>query len=175
MSRLTKLFLLSLALAAPCAHADLEEVASGSTATAPAADVDVDNYYLGVGLFNDMLNLNVETVTDWGNFLVRAGTFGDGEAYGFNLSWRKPLQGDDPRATGYYAGLFGGHVVGEHLYASDELRLGAGIELGHHWVSDYTRFELTVGLGAAEPLEIYGEEFPAEPMLFFNVNWALGY
>lgn len=173
MSRLTKLFFLTMALAAPCAHADLEHAASDPAK--PAAAADVDDYYVGIGLFSDMLNLNVETVTPWGNFMVRAGAFDDVEAIGVNLSWRRPLEGDDGHASGYYIGLFGGQITGEQINDDDELRLGAGVEMGRHWVSDYTRAELTVGLGAAEPIEEGSVKRSAEPTLFFSFNWALGY
>lgn len=172
MSRLSKLLFLTFALAAPAAHADL----SHSDAAEPAATTgDIDNLYIGVGVFSDMLNLNVQQVTDWGNFLVRVGQFSDNEGLAANLSWRKPLEGGDGRASGYYVGVFGGQVAGEKLADDVHHRLGAGAEMGYHWVKEYTRAELTVGVGAAEPLEVGNTKLSAEPTIFFSFLWSLGY
>lgn len=167
MSRLSKTFLLTAAMLA----------ASGTHAQAPAggATADVDDLYVGIGVFSDMLHLNVQTVTRWGNFLTRVGQFQDNEGLAVNLSWRKPLEGWDGHLSGFYIGAFGGHVAGETLNNDAHQRLGAGGEIGYHWVKEYTRAEVTVGLGAAEPLEVGPTKLNAEPTVFFSVNWALGY
>jgi hypothetical protein len=177
MSRLFKTLFLASALAAACAHAD------EAPAPAPAKPaVQPDDFYIGIGVFSDMANVNVETMTRWGNFKLRAGHFQDNEHMGFNLSWRKPLSSDDEEeeaspnnGTGYYIGLFGGHVAGEKFVGEDRLRLGVGAEMGHQWVTDYRRSELTVGLGVPEPLEERGAKLAAEPTIFFSFSIALGY
>lgn len=167
MSRLFKPFLLATALLAATAHA--EEPA------APPAGGDVDNLYVGVGIFSDMVNANVEKVTRWGNFMLRVGQFQKNESLAANLSWRKPLDGWDGHVSGFYVGAFGGQVAGEELGGDNYQRLGLGAEMGYHWVKEYTRTEVTVGLGTAEPLEVGGTKLAAEPTIFFSVNAALGY
>lgn len=177
MSRLFKTLFLATALAAASAHAD------EAPAPAPARPaVQPDDLYIGVGVFSDMANVNVEAMTQWGNFQLRGGRFQDNEHMGFNLSWRKPLSSDDEdedtalhNGTGYYIGLFGGHVAGEKVAGEDRLRLGVGAEMGHHWVTDYRRAELTVGLGFPEPLEEGRVKMESEPTLFFSFSMALGY
>jgi hypothetical protein len=173
MSRLSKLLLLTFALAVPAAYADVSHADEASEP--PAATGDIDNFYIGVGVFSDMLNLNVQEVTRWGNFLVRVGQFSDNEGLAANVSWRKPLEGDDGHASGYYVGLFGGQVAGEKLVEETHHRLGAGAEMGYHWVKEYTRAELTLGVGAAEPLEVGKTKLTAEPTIFFSFLWSLGY
>lgn len=163
---LCSFFIVSLLCVSP-AHAQDE-------AQAPATPAGND-LYLGVGLFSDMMNINLEKVTRWGNFMGRIGEFRDVEGLAVNLSWRKPLEGEDGNATGFYLGLFGGHVAGENIGGEAYQRLGAGAEMGYHWVKEYTRAELTVGLGAAEPLDEAGVEYAAEPTLFISFSMALGY
>lgn len=167
MSRLFKLLPLAVALCASAVQAD--------EAGRLPSSADVDNLYVGLGLFRDMLNVNVETVTGMGNFLVRAGKFQDTEGFVANVSWRKPLEGDDGHLSGYYIGFFGGHVQVDNIRDDEYKRLGAGAEIGYHWVKEYTRTELMVGLGAAEPVEVDDVERSAEPSIFFSVNVALGY
>jgi hypothetical protein len=180
MSRLFKMLFLTIAFGAvSVAHADLDHGATEGTSAAVTAG-DGDNLYYGVGVFSDMLNLNVEAVTRWGNFMVRAGKFGDNEGLGANLSWRRPLERElDGHASGYYIGAFAGQVTGETLNDQTHFRLGGGVEMGYHWVKEYSRTELTVGVGAAEPLEEGPTKNPtkleAEPTIFFSFNWALGY
>lgn len=175
MSRLFKTLALATLLAAPLAAQAADPAPASAKKTAP---VDKDNLYVGVGLFQDMVNANVEVVTGWGNFLVRAGRFHNvGEGVAANVSWRRPLTTDDAFGSGYYMGLFGGQVSGDVLDGETYQRLGGGGELGYHWVSEYTRAEVTVGLGAAQPEknEVTGHELTAEPTIFFSFNIALGY
>lgn len=161
------LLLASLLCAAPLAQA--EDTAPANVAAAGK------NLYVGIGLFGEMLNANVETVTRWGNFHGRLGRFLGQEGIAANVSWRKPLEGDDGHAPGFYIGLFGGHVASEQIAEEAVERLGAGAEMGYHWVKEYTRSELTVGLGAAEPVKEKYVEYKAEPTLFISFSMALGY
>lgn len=166
MLRLLSYSLLTLLLAVSQVHADEDAEAVPTSST--------KNWFVGVGAFGEMLNFNVEQVTRWGNFQYRAGRFGQNENYGFNFSWRKPLEGDDGHKTGFYIGAFAGQVLGEEVADDHVQRLGGGGEMGYHWVSDYTRKELTVGLGAAEPVKEKYVELDAEPTLFVSFTIALG-
>lgn len=161
------LLLASLLILAPLAQA--EEAAPVNVAARGK------NLYVGIGQFGEMLNVNVEKVTRWGNFHARAGRFLGQEGLAANVSWRKPLEGDNGHAPGFYIGLFGGHVASEEIAEESVERLGAGAEMGYHWVREYTRSELTVGLGAAEPLKEKAVEYKAEPTLFVSFSISLGY
>lgn len=161
------LLLTSLVLLSPFVHAEDEEAAA-----APAITHDL---YVGVGLFDEMMNVNVEKVTGMGNFMLRAGRFHKIEALAVNLSWRKPLEGDDGNAPGFYVGAFGGHIVGEEINNEAHLRLGLGAEMGYHWVREYTRSELTLGLGAAEAVKEGDIERDPAPTLFVSYTISLGY
>lgn len=147
--------------------------------TAPAAPVNVaaagKNLYVGIGQFGEMLNVNVETVTRWGNFHGRVGRFLGQEGLAVNVSWRKPIEGEDGHVPGFYIGLFGGHVASEEINDESVERLGGGAEMGYHWVKEYTRAELTVGVGAAEPVKEVNVEYKAEPTIFVSFSMALGY
>ncbi|MDP2226346.1 MAG: hypothetical protein Q8J78_02585, partial [Moraxellaceae bacterium] len=146
-------------------------------ASAVRADDGPDDFYIGVGMFNDMANINMEFVTeDWGNIVVRLGQFqGLKEGVAGNISVRKPLTSDNPKESGYFIGVFAGQVVGDALGGETFNRLGGGGELGYHWVNDYTRKVLSVGIGAAEPVEAGGKKSKAEPTIFFEFSIGLGY
>jgi opacity protein-like surface antigen len=161
------LLLASLVLLAPSVHA-----ADAEGAAAPAITHDL---YVGVGLFDELMHVNVETVTRWGNFMLRAGRFHKIEPLAVNMSWRKPLDSDDGNATGFYAGFFGGQIIGEEIDEEARMRLGAGAEMGYQWVREYTRSEITVGLGAAEAIKEGDVEHDTVPTLFISYRIALGY
>lgn len=146
-------------------------------AASPAhADQGPDDLYVGVGLFSELLNVNVEYVSeDWGNFVVRVGEFQDvNEGFSGNVSWRKPVSSDNPKEDGYFIGVFAGQVKAERLGKDAEFRLGGGGEFGYHWVSDYTRKVFSVGIGAAEEVERNGKVREAEPTIFFEFSIGLG-
>lgn len=161
------LLLASLVLVSPAVHAEGEEEAA-----TPAITHDL---YVGVGLFDEMMNVNVEKVTSRGNFMLRAGRFHKIEALALNMSWRKPLEGEGGNTPGFYVGAFGGHILGEMINEDARLRLGVGAEMGYHWVREYTRSELTVGLGAAEAVKDGDIKRDSSPTLFMSYTISLGY
>lgn len=169
-------FLLPAALLLPAlAQADGPPANAASAGPAPASVAARGNHlYYGAGMFSDMLNVNIEHVADYGNVMLRLGQFRKGESLAANLSWRRHIDGLDGFQPGIYIGVFGGQVVNERINGDDELRLGAGVEMGYHWVREYTRSELTVGLGAAEPLTVGKKEYDAEPTLFVSYTISLG-
>lgn len=166
MSRLLSLSLLALLFAIPVAYADDDAEAEPTSSTR--------NLFVGVGMFGEQINVNVEQVTRWGAFQYRAGRFSHDQNYGVNMSWRKPLESDDAHTTGFYLGLFGGQVLGEQINGKSVQRLGGGGEMGYHWVNDYTRKELTVGLGAAERIKERDVQLNTVPTLFISFTIALG-
>lgn len=183
MSRLFKILPLVAALGAACAYADDTPAAPPDTEAAPPA-VQPDDLYIGIGVFGEMLNVNVESMTRWGNFHVRAGRFQDHAAsLALNLSWRKPVRSDDSddedsetrpsNGTGYYVGVFGGQLAGEKVGSEDRFRLGIGGEIGRQWVTDYRRSELTVGVALMEAIP--EAKLLAEPKVFFSFSIALGH
>jgi hypothetical protein len=180
MSRLLQTLLLAFSLLATAVHAaDAEEpVLLGGKKSALKVE-NPDDIYVGLGLFADMVNLNLEFATDeWGYLMLRAGRFHNiGEGFAVNASWRKALTADNKLGSGYYAGVFGGQIIGDRLGSEVYQRLGGGAELGYHWVTEYTRAEATIGLGAAmsEKDEVTDKQLPMEPAIFFSFNIALGY
>lgn len=172
MFKTLKTFLLVAGLAASCAHAADAPVAP---AASPKSLADTDNLYLGIGMFNDMVNTNLEAVTGWGNFMLRVGRFKEiNTGLSANASWRTPLEGSG-HDSGYYVGVFAGQVIGTEFQSQALQRVGGGAEMGYHWVKDYTRAEITVGIGAAQPETVNNKTLDAVPTMFFNFNMALGY
>lgn len=175
MSKISKLFAFTVALAAGSVYAHEPPAAP------PKVQQSTNDLYVGVGLFSDMLNVNVETVTDLGNFMFRVGRFKNlDEGVSVNMSWRRPVDLDvndtyNGNTTGYYVGAFAGQLATEMLGNERIQRVGAGFEMGHHWVKEYTRSEVTVGLGAMKAEKNGTQEHKMEPTIFFSFNIALGY
>ncbi|PTQ88184.1 hypothetical protein [Agitococcus lubricus] len=131
--------------------------------------------YAGIGLFNDMLHANVETVTDLGNFYVRVGSFieADTGEVAANVGWRHPItNGRDE--SGYFLGAFIGHVIASSYNRDDYLRLGMGFDLSYQWVNEHTRKTISVGLGSGfdDRVDPNATEVAA-PKVFMSFSTAL--
>lgn len=131
--------------------------------------------YVGVGLFSDMLNANVETVTDLGNFYARVGKFMEADTSpAVNIGWRYPISAERDE-SGYFMGVFVGHVIASSFKGEDYNRNGAGFDLSYQWVNEHTRKTVTVGLGTGFDRKVDGAakgEVPA-PRAFFSFSTAL--
>lgn len=162
----------SLLATALFAGAALSSVVHAEEPTPPLIPHD---YYVGIGLFDDMTHLNAEAVTSVGNFVVRAGRFKQiNRGIAANMSWRTPLHGD-PHADDYYVGVFAGQVDGTYVGGAPIQRLGGGAEMGYHWLTDYLRAEITLGVGSAAPeRNPWGKRLAAEPTLFLTFSLGLG-
>lgn len=132
--------------------------------------------YIGVGLFDDMLNVNAETVTDLGNFYIRTGKFMESDAgAAFNMGWRYPITGkrDD---SGYFVGAFLGHVIAASSSSGDYNRNGTGLDISYQWVNEHTRKTISVGMGTGFSRKVDGgarDDVPAAPRVFVSFSAAL--
>lgn len=131
--------------------------------------------YVGVGLFSDMLNANVETVTDLGNFYLRVGRFMESDAGpAFNMGWRHPVTGGRDE-SGYFVGAFLGQVIAsQQANRQDYHRNGAGFDISYQWVNEHTRKTVSVGLGTGFSRRVDGSaNEPSGPRAFFSFSTAL--
>lgn len=131
--------------------------------------------YVGVGLFSDMLNANVETVTDLGNFYLRVGRFMESDAgAAFNMGWRHPVTGGRDE-SGYFVGAFLGQVVASVKdYNQDYHRNGAGLDISYQWVNEHTRKTVSVGLGTGFSRHVDSSvNERSSPRAFFSFSTAL--
>ena len=132
--------------------------------------------YIGIGLFDDMLNINAETVTDLGNFYVRTGKFLESNAgAAFNMGWRYPITAGRDE-SGYFVGAFLGQVLADSYAREDYNRNGAGLDISYQWVNDYTRKTFSVGLGTGFSRKVDSaakDGIPAAPRVFISFNTAL--
>jgi hypothetical protein len=130
--------------------------------------------YVGVGLFDDMVHVNVETVTDMGNFYARVGKFIEADAnMAANVGWRYPITGTRDE-EGYFMGFFIGHVIASSFAEKDHNRSGAGAEMSYHWVTEHTRKVISVGLGTgfSDRVDPKSKEVAA-PRIFIGFSTAL--
>lgn len=132
--------------------------------------------YLGVGLFDDMLNVNIESVTDLGNFYVRTGRFLESKAgVALNAGWRYPVtSGRDE--SGYFVGAFLGQVMASSYDSEEYHRNGAGLDISYQWVNEHTRKTVSVGMGSPFSRKADGsakDGVSSEPTVFVSFNMAL--
>lgn len=130
--------------------------------------------YVGIGLFSDMVNVNVETVSDLGNVYARVGQFAEADTgVAANVGWRYPITGTRDEA-GYFMGFFMGHVIASGAGGKNYLRRGVGADMSYHWVNEHTRKVLSVGLGTgfSEKVDNSAKE-AAAPRIFLSFSTAL--
>lgn len=131
--------------------------------------------YAGVGLFDDMLNANVETVTDLGNFYLRVGKFMEADTgLATNIGWRYPLTNERDE-SGYFLGVFFGKVMASSFAGEDYDRNGAGFDVSYQWVTESTRKTISVGLGTGfdRKVDSSAKGEPPAPQAFFSFSAAL--
>ena len=132
--------------------------------------------YIGIGLFDDMLNINAETVTDLGNFYARTGKFMESDAgAAFNIGWRYPITAEHDE-SGYFVSAFLGHVIAASSSGGDYNRNGAGLDISYQWVNEHTRKTVSVGMGSGFSRKLDGgakDGVPAAPRVFISFNTAL--
>lgn len=172
-----RISLLTLSLAVPLllgslAHAD---------DAPPAQDADDQpvssshhNYFVGLGFFNDTIDANAEVVTRFGNFAYSLAKDQNQQLLS-HFNWRRPIvEGLTGHDSGYYVGVFGGQVADYTIGGSAFRLLGGGVDLGYHWVDDYTRKIAAVGIGTTQKIDNNGEFRNSEPTIFFTFNIAIG-
>lgn len=153
--------------------ADAAKSADADEATSSPHKLD-----LGFGLFNAQLQANAEYVTDsWGNFVFRVGKLKDkGNLLLPQVAWRTPIQAASGHDSGYYVGAFAGDLDQAGIGGHPRRLIGAGVDLGYHWVGDNTRSVVSVGLGGTqEKQNAEGVNQGIAPTLFLNFSIAGGF
>ena len=128
---------------------------------------------IGIGAVSRVVGLNLEWAGEHNSYYVMPGMLlKRGGLSEDNVRWvagmRHRLERGLMNTSGFYSGVQVGNY-GEGSYSVD--RHGAGFELGHQWVKEYTR----IGLGAALLYmeEVEEEELDAEPRVLLGINISL--
>lgn len=113
-----------------------------------------DEALIGLGYLNGLVGLNLEWAKEKNSFYALPSTYiGSGGAeddeFRWVAGWRHKMERGRMDESGFYLGLLAGDLGGEKHYE----RLGAGVELGHQWVKDYTRWTLSGAVGVLESLD----------------------
>ena len=138
-------------------------------AMAGAARADV---LVGIAHVDGLTGLNLEYMgerTSWYTVLgSHTGTSGqETDDFRWQAGFRKRLERAPAASPGFYAGLTVGDLGGRKQYE----RLGAGFELGHQWLTTYTRTTVSGGFAVLE--EIEERELDVEPGMFLGISWSL--
>lgn len=129
--------------------------------------------FAGVGVFNDMINLNGTLLTPNGVFYARAGRFmANNQGAAFNAGWRHPLTAGI-NEDGYQLGIFAGQVIGDGLNGKKINRMGAGVDVSYQWITPNTLRVFSVGLGAGESKTSGGARLRSKPTPFFSYSISL--
>ena len=108
---------------------------------------------VGYAFVNGISGLNLEWAGQRNSVYVVPGTYlvdgGLSDKWRWVAGVRHRIDRGYTNVSGYYTGLMVGDLAGEHRYE----RLGAGFEIGHQWVKEYTRITLSGGVAALQSLD----------------------
>lgn len=116
---------------------------------------------VGYAFVNGINGLNLEWAGQRNSLYVVPGTYirdrGLDDKWRWVTGFRHRIDRGYTNVSGYYTGLMLGDLGGESRYE----RLGAGFEIGHQWVKDYTRTTLSAGFAVLESLDCADYSSPA--------------
>ncbi|MCK5874283.1 MAG: hypothetical protein KAG82_06295 [Alcanivoracaceae bacterium] len=108
---------------------------------------------VGYAFVNGISGLNLEWAGQRNTVYAVPGTYLNDEGLSDKWRWvagfRHRIDRGYTNINGFYTGLMLGDLGGEKRYE----RLGAGFEIGHQWVKEYTRTTLSAGVAVLEPLD----------------------
>ncbi|EKF74014.1 hypothetical protein A11A3_10926 [Alcanivorax hongdengensis A-11-3] len=109
---------------------------------------------IGLGYLNGLTGLNLEWAGKRNSFYGMPAYYLDSggldtEELRWVAGWRHKLERGKMAEKGFYSGVLVGDLGGERHYE----RLGVGLELGHQWVTPYSRWTVSAAMGAMEPLD----------------------
>lgn len=127
---------------------------------------------VGIAHVDGLTGLNLEYMGEYTMYYgivgSHTGTTGqENDDVRWQVGFRKRLERGLAASKGFYAGMVAGDLGGRKQFE----RLGAGGELGHQWVTPYTRTTISAGMAALEEVEEYGLD--AEPHVFLGISWSL--
>lgn len=109
--------------------------------------------FVGYAFVNGISGLNLEWAGQRNSVYVIPGTYlvdgGLSDKWRWVAGVRHRIDRGYTNVSGFYTGLMVGDLAGESRYE----RLGAGFEIGHQWVKEYTRTTLSGGVAALESLD----------------------
>lgn len=134
--------------------------------------------YAGFGFTTEMVHVNAEVPTGFGNVYAKVGGFlnSDENNVAALVGFRYPysLTGEDK--NGYYLGAFAGHIEESDVGGKKYNRLGAGPEISYVW-ADKTRISAaSIGIGFGEHKKgSNGERDPSHPvvMVSYTINFGV--
>lgn len=127
---------------------------------------------VGIAHVEGLTGLNLEYMgerTSWYAVMgSHTGTNGqEADDFRWVAGYRKRLERAPAASPGFYGGLLVGDLGGRKQYE----RLGFGGELGHQWLTTYTRTTISGGFAALE--EIEERDLDAEPTFFISLSWSI--
>ncbi len=159
-------------VASASSHADVKD-----WLPKPATDTKgLKTIYAGVGATNELLHVNAEMPTSYGNVYAKLGGFLDGpkEAAG-QVGFRYPYYLTGTDKNGYYFGGFVGHLETKSLDGKKYNRLGAGGELSYVWTDSSRISAASIGVGFGERKKgRNGSKESSTPMIMFGYSFNFG-
>lgn len=147
----------------------------------PEAKVDtagLKTVYAGAGFTTEMLHVNAEVPTGFGNVYAKMGTFlkSDENKLAGLVGFRYPYSLTGTDKNGYYLGAFVGHIEESDVGGKTYNRLGAGPEISYVWMdkSRISAFSLGVGFGEQKKAAD-GSRDHSKPVLMvsYSINFGI--
>jgi hypothetical protein len=119
------------------------------TLSAPASS----EVLVGYAFVNGISGLNLEWAGQRNTVYAIPGSYlvdgGLSDSWRWVAGFRHRIDRGYTNVTGYYTGVMVGDLGGESRYE----RLGAGFEIGHQWVREFTRTTLSGGVAVLQELK----------------------
>lgn len=137
----------------------------------------LEKVYAGVGFTNDLLHVNAEVPTGFGNVYAKLGGFvsSDNNEVAGLVGFRYPYSLNGTDKNGYYLGGFLGHIEASDLGGKGYNRLGVGTELSYVWMNSARISAVSIGVGIGEQKKgSNGVRDHASPIALFSYTFNFG-
>lgn len=126
---------------------------------------------IGFAYVNNLNGLNLEWAFERNTVYAVSGFHTDDngidtEDFRYLVGARHIINDGNTETSGFYTGFMAGDLGGRRQYE----RLGVGGELGHQWVTEYTRWTLSGGLAVLEEIEERNLDNEPEAFIGFSIS-----
>lgn len=146
---------------------------------APAVDTaGLKTVYAGFGFTTEIIHLNAEVPTGFGNLYTKVGGFltSDDNRIAVLAGFRYPYSQTGEDKNGYYLGGFIGHIEESSVDGKAYNRLGAGPEISYVWMNKSHISAASIGIGFGEQKKgANGSRDHSKPvvMVSYTINFGI--
>ena len=132
--------------------------------------------YVGLGITNELVHVNAEVPTHFGNVYAKVGSFINGSSdVAGQLGFRYPYALNGTDKDGYYLGGFIGDIDTDRIDNKLSNRLGIGADISYVWSNQAQISAASLGIGfGEEKTDQNGKKNRSKPMILFGLTFNYG-